>query len=255
MANKFTGKAFITGRIRVLTGMHIGGSKTALDIGGIDLNVIKTARGKVPFIPGSSLKGKLRTILAREVGSVGVSKRQLNKEEKENKIPTDENFPYIPEIFGYTGDSDDRNQTPTRLLVRDAFLCDDEQDEKGFKNQFQDAELTDDFTEEKWENTINRRTGTAEHPRQLERVPAGAEFTFEMVYNIYDDEKKDDHLNHLRKAMRILEEDYLGGHGSRGYGQIEFVNVSLSERTIQDYEQNNPRSVTEKDFLGKIATA
>ncbi|RMG16519.1 MAG: type III-A CRISPR-associated RAMP protein Csm3 [Bacteroidetes bacterium] len=288
---KFTGKYFISGRIRLLTGLHIGGAKTALDIGGIDLSVIKTAGRQIPFIPGSSLKGKLRSLLAREVGSIAVNKKSLSPQDRKAKKKTDEDFPYLLEIFGHSGDSskDERispdvangmdvkdsgksnkgERIPTRLLVRDAFL-----DEEHFQATFEQESLDMPYTEEKWENTVNRKTGTAQHPRQLERVPAGAEFEFEMVYNCYQEEeakeeqeagkeagqsveaepkqaKHSKHLQHLRKAMRMLEDDYLGGHGSRGYGRIEFVGVKLEEKTIADYERENQRKLVEADFLGK----
>ena len=109
--------------------------------------------------------------------------------------------------------------TVTRLLVRDAFL-----DVDLFNNTFKKDELDYEYTEEKWENSIDRRTGKAEHPRQLERVPERAQFKFQLIYNVFDDktkqgEKKSElHLKNLWKAMKILEDDYLGGHGSRGYG-------------------------------------
>ena len=218
-------KVFISGKIVAKTGLHIGGSKTALDIGGVDLNVIKTAKG-VPFIPGSSIKGKLRTILAREYGSIDV------KEDSE----------IIKEIFGAANDKNEQennakkeNGIPARLIVRDAFLL-----ESHFNNTFNDLEL--EYTEIKWENSINRKTGTAEHPRQLERVPAGAEFSFSFIYNVFDDGKKEEHLKELIKAMKILEDDYLGGQGSRGYGQIKFSNVAIEVKTIADYKGDNQRN-------------
>ena len=254
MASKLIAKRFIKGRIRLLTGLHIGGPKTALDIGGIDLNVIKTAAGNIPYIPGSSLKGKLRTLLAREVGSITVSEKQLDKDNRGKKL-SDEAYPHIVDIFGYPGDSDVTDHLPTRLLVRDAYLCNDPDDPRGFDNYFEEAELSDDYTEEKWENTINRRSGTAEHPRQLERVPAGAEFSFELVYNVYEDESLEVHMTHLRKALLLLEDDYLGGQGSRGYGQIEFVDVSLFEKTIKDYENNAQATEIQADFLNKLLTS
>ena len=230
---KFLGKAFISGKILVKTGLHIGGSKSSLDIGGLDLSVIKTADGEVPFIPGSSLKGKLRSLLAREVGSKDVSMDKSQHEE-------------LFEIFGFPAESEaaDENReayvAATRLLVRDAFL-----NQEPFKNEaFQNLDF--EYTEEKWENTIERTTGKAQHPRQLERVPAGAEFQFSLVYTVFDDlaltpeasglRKCDWHLEQIRKAMRYLQDDYLGGHGSRGYGQIEFRGVELKVKTVQDYE-------------------
>lgn len=119
--HKLIGKAFISGRIVVKTGLHIGGSKTVLDIGGVDLNVIKTPLG-IPYIPGSSLKGKLRSILAREEGSLAI-KREPNMPE-DMKVDSER----INLLFGRGADKDsEENKLPekcllTRLIVRDAFL-------------------------------------------------------------------------------------------------------------------------------------
>ncbi len=223
----FIGKIRITAIIKVLTGLHIGGSKTALDIGGIDLNVIKTARGEIPFIPGSSLKGKLRSLLAREEGSNSVNK----------------DSPTLKELFGYSAGGDASSEEDkgekkkddmlvTRLIVRDADL-----DTQAFAKTFTDREVLEtEFTEAKWENTIDRLTGTAKHPRQLERVPAEARFNMEMIYDMYDDQKTDKHLKLLIKAMRLIMDDYLGGHGSRGYGKIHFEEVDFKQKLITDYE-------------------
>ena len=228
---KLIAKYFISGYIVAETGLHIGGSKTALDIGGIDLNVIKDAAGR-PFIPGSSLKGKLRSLLAREEGS--------------DDVKNDSDL--IQTLFGSANDkANDKTKDgmPARLIFRDAHL-----DEEHFRAQdaFRDLELG--FTEGKTENTINRKTGTAEHPRQLERVPSGVRFRFEIVYNTFDDGKKEEHLTAVRKAMRLLEDDYLGGQGSRGYGKITFHEARLTRKTIADYEGNNERREVEAAFLG-----
>jgi CRISPR-associated protein Csm3 len=216
--NKLVGKIFIKGKIVTLTGLHIGGSKSSLDIGGIDLNVIKTPKG-IPFIPGSSLKGKLRTMLARLEGSEDV------------KADSDK----IKQIFGDAGDNDKKGHA-TRLLVRDANL-----DTEKFDKDFNGLELdASDYTESKWENTINRKTGTAEHPRQLERVPSGAAFDFEIVYDRFADKATSvenetaSDLTLLRIAMRLLEGDYIGGSGSRGYGKIRFENVACTTSEIKE---------------------
>jgi CRISPR-associated protein Csm3 len=198
--DKLTAKVFLRGVIRVETGLHVGGSKSSLDIGGIDLNVVKTARG-VPYVPGSSLKGKLRSLLAREKGSRCV----------ENDGAA------IEALFGCAG-RDKAKTGAGRVIVRDAFL-----DEKLFGALKETLSGLDfEYTEVKWENTINRVTGTAEHPRQLERVPVGCLFHFELVYNAADDGKEEEHLAMLTKALRLLEDDYLGGQGSRGYGKVKF---------------------------------
>lgn len=214
-----TGKIFIEGKIKAVTGLHIGGSKAALDIGGIDLNVIKTSEG-VPYIPGSSLKGKLRSLLAREYGSESVSSDNDN----------------IKEIFGESPSKESDGKI-TRLIVRDSFIDNDVKKNMELKNgEFSELEL--DYTEGKWENTIDRKNGTAGNPRQIERVPAGAEFTFELVYNVYDN-KKDVHIKEIIKAMRLLEDDYIGGSGSRGYGKIKFEKVKFLEKTIDIYSKDN----------------
>lgn len=223
---KLISKIFISGEIKIVTGLHIGGSKTTLDIGGIDLNVIKTTEG-VPYIPGSSLKGKMRTLLARESGK--------------EKVEDDPDI--VKEIFGDApkGKVTGKN---TRLIVRDSNLKNKKEmhDKEG---KF--SELEYDYTEGKWENTIIRKTGAAEHPRQLERVPADAIFEFEFIYDEFDDSKTDGHLTEIKKVMRLLEDDYLGGSGSRGYGKIKFENVKFEKKTIDKYKTDNQRiSITEQ---------
>ncbi len=207
-------KIFIKGKIKLITGLHIGGSSTALDIGGIDNNVIKTARN-VPYIPGSSLKGKLRTLY-------GVSKGYESVEEDDEETS---------KVFGVSATEEgDR----TRIIVRDAFL--DEKDFENRKEEFSELELQ--YTEAKWENTIKRVNSVA-NPRQLERVPAGVRFKFEFVYNIFN-EKDIDNLDILISSMRLLENDYLGASGTRGYGQIEFEDLeSVKYKTISVYEGDN----------------
>lgn len=201
-------KHIISGKIRLKTNLHIGGSKNALDIGGIDLNVIKSGKG-VPFIPGSSLKGKLRSLLAKTYGSYDIKNDP----------------PAIARLFGSSAE----NGQASRILVRDAHL-----DEIEFEGMDLDLEL--DWTSGKWENTIDRKTGTAQHPRQLEYVPAEASFYFEMVYNDFEDDNSTD-LENLKKALCMLQDDYLGGQGSRGYGKITFENVNCTKKTIADYKE------------------
>jgi CRISPR-associated protein Csm3 len=227
MGARLTEKLFIRGKIEAVTGLHIGAAKGSLDIGAIDLSVVKTAAG-VPYIPGSSLKGKLRSLLAREAGSDQVQ---------------DDPEP-IPALFG-TANTRENVGTAGRLIVRDAFLDILDFEAKRTK-EFLELEL--EFTESKWENSINRKTGTAEHPRQLERVPAGALFDFELVYSVFDD-RRNEHLRVLRKAMRLLEDDYLGGQGSRGYGRVRFHGVQLWSKPIAVYEGDNVARIAEEDFL------
>ncbi len=209
-----------------------------MSIGGIDNNIIKTnGKEQTPFIPGSSLKGKLRSMLAKMEGSMNV------------KDDTDR----IKDIFGHSGDNKDDGEetknTTTRLLVRDAGI-----DKEHFIDNFPTLAKDPDnikFTEVKTENVIDRKTGSAEHPRQIERVPAGAIFKFEMIYDVYDDEKMNEHLNLLQTAINLLEFDYLGGSGSRGYGKIKFKGVNADYFKIEN-DKFNKEADTEKsikDFL------
>lgn len=220
MSKKLTAKIIIRGRIQAVTGLHIGGSKSSLDIGGVDLNIIKTPNG-VPFIPGSSLKGKLRSMLARVAGSLDVQEDPV----------------HLLKLFGSSGDAKEENAHTTRLLVRDAAL-----DQEHFNEKFNGQDMDFEFSTIKWENRINRRTGTAEHPRQLERVPAGAEFPFELIYDVYADAEEiyenssitilAKHQQALDTALTLMEHDYLGGQGSRGYGKIKFIGMTIKKRAI-----------------------
>ncbi len=253
---KLTGKLIISGKITAETGLHIGGSKSSLDIGGVDLNVIKTPQG-VPFIPGSSLKGKLRSLLAKTEGSIAASRTGIDKDHRRKNLQQleqlgiliDEHFPYLIQIFGSSGDNDDRGEV-TRLLVRDANL-----DTGHFSSSFDENEIEMDFkySDVKWENTIDRKRGTALNPRQLERVPAGASFDFEIVYDLYENVETTDyqdangqpeangngnisilkkHLWALETAMNLLQDDYLGGQGSRGYGKVSFQSSKVTQKKI-----------------------
>lgn len=212
-------KLFIQGNIQIMTGLHIGGSSSALDIGGIDNNVIKTAGG-VPYIPGSSLKGKLRTLYAMEKGYDEI------EDEDEN----------MKQVFGIDAN---KAETRTRLVVRDAFL-----DEEDFNNNDEFADLELDYTEGKWENRINRTKSSAT-PRQMERVPAGAIFNCRFVYNIFSQKDIDNLNNIVIPALRYLQDDYLGGSGSRGYGQIKFQNITVAYKTVDDYKGNNEKKSIE----------
>lgn len=213
---KLTGKLIISGKIKTLTGLHIGGSKTALEIGGVDLNVIKTPDG-IPFIPGSSLKGKMRGLLAREYGSTDVSRDE----------------PHIKAIFGH---ADKHNPEVTRLIVRDAHL-----NRNAFDLNFNAHQMEFPYSDVKWENRIVRASGTATDPRQLERVPAGVFFDCQFVYDVYEKADLKKHLDTLLLAFKLLQDDYLGGQGSRGYGQIQFEQMGVEFKSLKNgvYETLN----------------
>jgi CRISPR-associated protein Csm3 len=202
-------KIKINTSITLITGLHIGGNSENVEIGGIDNPVIKLAsKGDVPYIPGSSLKGKMRCLLEQAAGApkVGLDAKVNN-------------------LFGIT-ESKANNTTnqPSKIIVRDAMLSDDS------KKMLLDCDNLDmPYTENKFENVIDRVKGIAQHPRQTERVPAGAVFNAEFVINIWDDDKEEELMALFEKGIRLLENDYLGGSGSRGYGQIKFGEMKKTE--------------------------
>ena len=230
---KLLGKLIISGKVVAETGLHIGGTTTALDIGGIDNPVIKDAKG-MPYIPGSSLKGKIRALLEK-------SKYPLRTEERDNdgkgyftktihifkdSSKTDE----IMKIFGMPAE-DFKEQV--RGIFRDSHL-DEEHFENNKKELFKNLEL--EHTEAKWEVSIDRITSKPPFgPRQLERVPKGTKFDFEIILNIYQEEDKQ-LLKTVTKGMKLLEDDYLGGSGTRGSGKVSFQKIKLVYRSIPYYE-------------------
>lgn len=192
---KLSSKIVISTTLTAVTGLHIGGSKDVVEIGGLDRPVIKIAtRQNQPYIPGSSLRGKMRCLL-----------EQVDGKTKVGASPT------VNELFGYS-----EKKIISKLIVRDAYLTDES------AKQLIEAPLDMPYTENKYENTIDRVKGTALHPRQSERVPAGAEFAVEMVINIWEGDDEDKLLTLLQDGIRLLENDYLGGDGSRGCGQVKF---------------------------------
>jgi len=226
-------KIFIDGKIELKSGLHIGGSSSALDIGGIDSNVIKTANN-VPYIPGSSLKGKIRSLMELKYSEYT---QQTGKVDSGMDRKAQNSNSNIQKLFGSVAKESDHK---TRIIVRDAFL--DETTKKDMQNRtgkFSNIEL--DYTEGKWENTIDRLTSSA-NPRQLERVPAGADFNFSFVFTFYN-ENDNDLFKMFIEGMQLLEDDYLGGSGTRGYGQIEFKDISVKVKTNEDYKKHSSGNI------------
>ncbi|MCI9388897.1 MAG: type III-A CRISPR-associated RAMP protein Csm3 [Lachnospiraceae bacterium] len=195
-------KIQITGSLEVKTGMHIGGSSVFAAIGAVDSPVIKDAQTPhLPIIPGSSLKGKLRTLLAKKYNTT-VGK-------------PDDDAACLTRLFGCAKKG---QVQASRLLISDMFL----NNAKELK-----AQGLQGMTEVKFENTISRTTAVA-NPRQIERVIRGTLFDVDMIYEVYDGtEKRDENetiedISLLAEGLKLIQYDYLGGHGSRGYGKIAF---------------------------------
>ena len=171
--------------LEVVTGLHIGAGDQEFEIGGLDNPIVRIRfAGKhdgVPYIPGSSLKGKLRALTPKEEGW----------------------------IYG----TNDEKKGPTRVIVRDAYPLDG----------------TEAETEIKTEVSIDRKTGKGSNPRPMERIVPGSKFSVEFILNIYDGDDENLMKEMVEKAMHLLEEDYLGGSGSRGYGKIKFSGIEWKE--------------------------
>lgn len=202
--SKLIKKIKIQYTIKVLTGLHIGGSSDNVEIGGIDNPVIKLGDGK-PYIPGSSLKGKIRSLLEQSKGATTVGDNsEINK------------------LFGASGKDD---ATPSKVIFRDFYLTDDSIEELD-KSDY----LPMPYTENKYENVIDRVTGKAQQ-RQTERVPSGVEFEGKIILNIWDDNDDNEQkfTKMLEEGISLLENDYLGGSGSRGYGQVKLEEIKRVE--------------------------
>ncbi|MEN3013932.1 MAG: type III-A CRISPR-associated RAMP protein Csm3 [Endomicrobiia bacterium] len=207
----------ISGIITCLTGLHIGGSSEKIEIGGVDNPIIRSPVDDFPYIPGSSIKGKMRTLLEWKLEKVEPN-GEVHGSNRKNPCK-DKNCP-ICCIFG-TSAGQETDTGPTRLIVRDAKLTDASREM--LKKLKEEKGLP--YAEEKYENTINRITAEA-NPRQMERVPAGTQFEFEMVYRVFDENndngKRDEELfENVKLGLELLQQDYLGGSGSRGYGKIK----------------------------------
>lgn len=270
MNRMFYGKLVITGRIKAVTGIHIGSQRDISEIGGIDNPVIKDPHTGLPYIPGSSLKGRLRSLFeifvnsqleslrgkysslgdyqpgsCRQEGSENCGKffnRRINRGwihvcpdyRKALNCP-------VCRLFGASGNE---SNFPSRVIVRDAFLT------KEWVEKWRGGE---ELTEAKIEVGIDRVTSQA-NPRTNERVIAGTEFEFEIIYNLERIDQWEDDVRNLLTAMTILEDSYLGGSGSRGYGKITFVFDSIEFRDTEYYRTGNEDKKLKIDSKGKAVS-
>ncbi|MDR2400847.1 MAG: type III-A CRISPR-associated RAMP protein Csm3 [Deferribacteraceae bacterium] len=209
-------KILISGEIVVVTGLHIGGGNAYSAIGAVDSPVIRDPQTKLPIIPGSSLKGKVRTLLARSYSGKFVLQN------------CNEDHPDILRLFGSSGGKDDKSNNSeskekqkiehSRLQFSDCLLTNRETLETKYETI---------PTEVKFENTIDRGTSVA-NPRQIERVIRGAVFEFRVIYDMDDEGRAGKDFEVIGEGIKLLRNDYLGGHGSRGSGRIEFKNLTVT---------------------------
>lgn len=207
-------KIQITGTVEVVTGMHIGGSGAFAAIGAVDSPVIKDVRTNLPMIPGSSLKGKMRTLLAKQYNEV------IGK--------PDDDCERLTRLFGSAKKD---HVKASRVQISDMFMINDKElREQGLQS----------LTEVKFENSISRTTAVA-NPRQIERAIRGSIFALDIMYEAENDNQIHEDMETLANGIKLLQYDYIGGSGSRGYGKVKFHDLSaeavigdLSEDVIND---------------------
>ncbi len=195
------GKIIINGTIEVVTGLHIGTGGEFSAIGAVDSPVVRDPVSQLPIITGSTLKGKLRSVLARKYSGAASCANDDTEQ--------------IKRLFGSMSKA-------SRIIFSDMPLCN--MDELNKLNIYNPTEV-------KYENTINRLTGVA-NPRQIERVIRGSKFALDLIYNVDDDmraEEAEEDISLLAEGMKLLQYDYIGGHGSRGYGKIKFTGLNAQD--------------------------
>lgn len=197
-------KIKIEGTIEVITGLHIGGDDSFSAIGTIDSPVVRDPLTREPIIPGSTLKGKMRTLLARDKGTMPAAST------KGFENDCDE----VKRLFGSSqkgSDASGEGMQMSRLQFSDCFLANKVDLRQVFENKF--------------ENTIDRLTSVA-NPRQIERVVRGAKFRFEIIYNVEDPDQLEEDFENIGLGLTLIENDYLGGGGTRGNGRVKFADIA-----------------------------
>lgn len=216
----------ITGQIRLRSGLHIGAGKDTVEIGGLDQPIVKDPLSGAPYIPGSSLKGKMRSLLET---AVFMSRSDATRTAVTKGTPCDCGLPSCPicTLFGAhkAPTQCDPLLGPTRMLVRDAYLTPE------FAKLFHAGRLP---MEIKNENSIHRVNGVADNLRPLERVPAGVCFELNIALKVYENDAPD-LKDWIFKGLRLVELDALGGCSSRGCGQVEFKDLAMNGERIDLY--------------------
>lgn len=211
--------------ITFLTGFHIGGPKESIKIGGIDNPVIRNPITEQPYIPGSSLKGRFRMALERKYNDFNIV---YNYDKDNNPISiksvepssNTNNISKVTLLFGNSNANDREDREPTRLLFRDAYLLED-------SLEFAEGE-------EKIELKMDRQTmkGSIGGNRTQERIPAGAKFKMEITIRVFDGDDLELFKTRLEEARQIVEQEFIGGSGSRGYGQVKIDPFTFTDTLI-----------------------
>ncbi len=252
---KLTGRIFLNFNIKLESGLHIGGSDEGISIGGVDKTVIRDPLTNRPYIPGSSLRGKIRSLTEKYTGAEQNSSIGSNVKihscgagvaagDKKGQAQAAKDYQKcdICRVFGVPGERE--FSSPTRLIVRDVQMS------KESVEDLTTARTDLPFTEVKTEVAIDRVTSAAS-PRQMERVPAGATFDkAEMVYSLYDGQDGDNKFSSAKQdlgrfktvltGLQLLEDDYLGGLGSRGSGKVKLTAIKVHVKSQENYDKRQP---------------
>lgn len=227
----------VTATMRLKTGMHIGAGADTLQVGGIDNLVQRHGSSGEPFVPGSSIKGKMRSLvewrhgLPRWSNSKPMSPDRIAQVDAEGS-PTQKtaarqvlrHFGFSPSGNRQQDDETARELGPARFSFWDCDLTPAWRDDKKRALWF----------EVKSENSINRISGVADAPRFFQRVPAGVEFGFRLSLRVLDGDDEKAMLAALWEGLRLIELDGLGGQISRGYGRVEFLHVCVDGEQVHD---------------------
>lgn len=225
----------LTGIIELQTGLHIGSGDAEMRIGGVDNPVIRNPVNNQPYIPGSSLKGKMRHLMEWRAGVVQAAKGaplafgHLDPMDDELKAEAEN----ILKLFGGAPQSDAdfaviQRIGPARLSFWDCALS------KGWLKDIE--ELRNELpllTEIKAENSIDRIKGVAISPRQMERVPAGARFDFNLTIQTHEGDNPQTLRRDILVGLQLVELTGLGGSISRGYGKVRFMNLKWDGEDVQ----------------------
>ena len=234
----------IKGIIYCETGLHIGNSSDNIDIGGSDKPIIRDPITNLPFIPGSSLKGKLRSLL--ELNDYLSSESVKNNRGK----PSNSIECVATQIFGIASYRSTKEEKlllkyPTRIIVRDSYPTDETiRTWTNSDDVFGGAEL-------KYENFVDRINARS-FLRNIERIPRGSEFNFEIIFSIYEGDNEKN-FTELLKSMVLLEDNYLGGSGTRGFGKVKFKEISITKRDLNYYRHGliTPDNTKPFDSIGE----
>jgi len=205
----------ITGVLLVQTGLRIGAGGSSLEIGGLDNPILRHPKTRLPYVPGSSLKGKLRSLLEVNQYTIGSSKKPMA-----TVGPCGCGECVVCRLFG-CGDVRNANE-PSRLIFRDCQMLPETIEE--LRPLLSDGVF---YSEVKAEVTMDRTSGKVGQagPRSMDRIASGAKLDFRVTIRILDGDVESDLKKTMAHALRLLEAEGLGGSVSRGYGQVSFEHL------------------------------